>query len=170
MVVDGVIGLRAIRAIRDKDPAQFPTVPVYVLDYERRYELRYQSDIYQDLLLPSKLAGLLEHLHRTEQVRKVDIARYIGVSPATLRNYTGLWRLLQRGGLFAKIVELMDVDVIPSSNPYAWLRLTADGLRSQRLHVPWTHRGSAVATWSSTCAEASRSVTHPACERRAALD
>ena len=133
MVVDGVIRLRAIRAIRDKDPAQFPTVPVYVLNYERRYELRYQSDIYQDLL-PSKLAGVVEHLHRTEQVRKVDIARYIGVSPATLRNYTGLWRLLQRGGLFAKIVELMDVDVIPSSNPYAWLRLTADGLRSQRLH------------------------------------
>ena len=45
----------------------------------------------------------------------------------TLRNYTGLWRLLQRGGLFAKVVELMDVEVIPSSNPYAWLRLTPNG-------------------------------------------
>src|SRR5262249_44336865 len=99
-----------------------------VLDYDQRYELRYQSDVYQDLL-PSQLAGLVEHLHKTEHVRKLDIARYIGVSPATLRNYTGLWRLLQRGGLFAKVVELMDVDVIPSSNPYAWLRLTAAGLR-----------------------------------------
>ena len=98
------------------------------MDYDRRYELRYQTDIYQDLL-PSQLAGLVEHLHKTEHVRKADIARYIGVSPATLRNYTGLWRLLQRGGLFAKIVELMDVEVIPSSNPYAWLRLTATGLR-----------------------------------------
>src|SRR5258708_7562700 len=96
--------------------------------YDRRYELRYQTDIYQDLL-PSQLAGLVEHLHRTEHIRKADIARYIGVSPATLRNYTGLWRLLQRGGLFAKVVELMDVEVIPSSNPYAWLRLTATGLR-----------------------------------------
>jgi hypothetical protein len=37
--------------------------------------------------------------------------------------------LLQRGGLFAKIVDLMDVEVIPSSNPYAWLRLTPAGLR-----------------------------------------
>jgi len=127
LVIDGTMRLRAIRAIREKDPAQFPVVPAYVMDYERRYELRYQSDIYQDLL-PSQLAGLVEHLHKAEHVRKVDIARYIGVSPATLRNYTGLWRLLQRGGLFARIVELMDVDVIPSSNPYAWLRLTAEGL------------------------------------------
>ncbi|HUZ22183.1 MAG TPA: ParB/RepB/Spo0J family partition protein [Streptosporangiaceae bacterium] len=128
LVIDGTMRLRAIRAIREKDRAQFPTVSAYVMDYERRYELRYQSDIYQDLL-PSQLAGLVEHLHQAEHVRKVDIARYIGVSPATLRNYTGLWRLLHRGGLFAKIVELMDVGVIPASNPYAWLRLTAAGLR-----------------------------------------
>jgi len=63
-----------------------------------------------------------------ENILKSDIARYIGVSPATLRNYTGLWRLLQRGELFAKIVDLMDVEAIPSSNPYAWLRLTPAGL------------------------------------------
>jgi hypothetical protein len=110
------------------DGAMRLKVPAYVMDYDRRYELRYQTDIYQDLL-PSQLAGLVEHLHRTQHVRKIDIARYIGVSPATLRNYTGLWRLLQRAGLFAKIVDLMDVEVIPSSNPYAWLRLTASGLR-----------------------------------------
>jgi hypothetical protein len=120
--------LHAIRAIRDKDPSRFKTVAIYVLDYARRYEIRYQSDIYQDLL-PSQLATLDEHLHRTENVLKVDIARYIGVSPATLRNYTGLWRLLERGGLFARVVELMDVEVFPSSNPYAWLRLTDSGLR-----------------------------------------
>jgi len=72
----------------------------------------------------------VEHLHSAENVLKVDIARYIGVSPATLRNYTGLWRLMERGGLFAQVVELMDVDVFPSSNPYAWLRLTEEGLRT----------------------------------------
>src|SRR5256885_1865232 len=55
LVIDGTIRFRAIRAIRDKDPARFATVPAYVLDYQRRYELRYQSDIYQDLL-PSQLA------------------------------------------------------------------------------------------------------------------
>lgn len=128
LVVDGMMRLRAITAIRSSDASTFPTIPGYVVDYARRYELRYQTDIYQDLL-PSQLAALVEHLHEAEQVRKVDIARYIGVSPATLRNYTGLWRLLQRRGLFAKIVELMDVGVIPASNPYAWLRLTSDGLR-----------------------------------------
>ena len=128
LVIDGTMRLRAIRAIRDKDPSRFKTVAIYVLDYARRYEIRYQSDIYQDLL-PSQLATLVEHLHRTENVLKVDIARYIGVSPATLRNYTGLWRLLERGGLFARVVELMDVEVFPSSNPYAWLRLTDSGLR-----------------------------------------
>jgi hypothetical protein len=128
LVIDGTMRLRAVRAIRQQHPERFATVAAYLLDYERRFELRYQSDIYQDLL-PSQLAALVEHLHKTEHVRKVDIARYIGVSPATLRNYTGLWRLLQRGGLFAKIVELMDVQVIPASNPYAWLRLTASGLR-----------------------------------------
>lgn len=128
LVVDGMMRVRAIDAIREADAAAFRTVPVYVVDFERRYELRYQTDIYQDLL-PSQLAALVEHLHQTEHIRKIDIARYIGVSPPTLRNYTGLWRLLQRDGLFARIVELMDVDVIPASNPYAWLRLTAGGLR-----------------------------------------
>ena len=128
VVIDGMMRLRAVNAIREKQPDRFQAVAVYVFDYERRFEIRYQSDIYQDLL-PSQLAMLVEHLHRAEHVRKVDIARYIGVSPATLRNYTGLWRLLQRGGLFAKIVDLMDVEVIPSSNPYAWLRLTSAGLR-----------------------------------------
>ncbi|WP_349878823.1 ParB/RepB/Spo0J family partition protein [Micromonospora sp. HUAS YX12] len=128
LVVDGAMRLRAIRAIRDKDPDVFKTIPAYVTDYECRFEIRYQTDIYQDLL-PSQLAALVEHLHKAERVKKSDIARYIGVSPATLRNYTGLWRLLQRGGLFAKIVELMDVGVIPSSNPYAWLRLTGEGLK-----------------------------------------
>ncbi len=128
LVVDGAMRLRAIAAIRDTDPASFATVPAYVTEYARRYEIRYQTDIYQDLL-PSQLAALVEHLHKTERVRKADIARYIGVSPATLRNYTGLWRLLQRGGLFPRIVDLMDVGVVPSSNPYAWLRLTSPGLR-----------------------------------------
>jgi ParB-like nuclease domain len=128
LVIDGMMRLRAVRAIRTKQPERFQTIAAYVFDYGRRFEIRYQSDIYQDLL-PSQLAALVEHLHRAEHVRKIDIARYIGVSPATLRNYTGLWRLLQRGALFAQIVDLMDVEVIPSSNPYAWLRLTADGLR-----------------------------------------
>lgn len=128
LVVDGMLRLRAIQAIRRADDTAFVTVPAYVIDHDRRYELRYQTDIYQDLL-PSQLATLVEHLHQAEHVRKVDIARYIGVSPATLRNYTGLWRLIQRGALFTRIVDLMDVGVIPASNPYAWLRLTDDGLR-----------------------------------------
>lgn len=127
LVIDGALRLRAIHAIREKDPIRFQAVAAYLLDYDRRYEIRFQSDIYQDLL-PSQLATLVEHLHKSENVLKVDIARYIGVSPATLRNYTGLWRLLERGGLFARIVELMDVGVFPASNPYAWLRLTDEGL------------------------------------------
>ncbi len=127
VVIDGVIRLRAIQKLREKDESIFITVPAYVVDYKHRFEIRYQTDIYQDLL-PSQLATLVEHLHRTENVRKTDIARYIGVSPATLRNYTGLWRLTQRGGLFKRIVDLMDVGVIPASNPYAWLRLTDSGL------------------------------------------
>jgi ParB-like chromosome segregation protein Spo0J len=128
LVVDGMMRLRAITAIRAADSAAFPTVPAYVVDYARRYEIRFQTDIYQDLL-PSQLAALVEHLHKSEHVQKNEIARYIGVSPATLRNYTGLWRMLQRGGLLARLVELMDVDVMPASNPFAWLRLTAAGVR-----------------------------------------
>ncbi|HVV77261.1 MAG TPA: ParB N-terminal domain-containing protein [Mycobacteriales bacterium] len=146
VVIDGGIRLRAIRAIRANDPSRFETVSAYVLDYKRRYEIRYQSDIYQDLL-PSQLATLVEHLHKTEHVRKVDIARYIGVSPATLRNYTGLWRLIERGGLFAHIVELMDVGVLPASNPYAWLRLTDDGLRTVLQEKFAT--GSSIELWLS---------------------
>lgn len=130
LVVDGTMRLRAIAAIRERDASAFTTVQAYVTDYERRYEIRYQTDIYQDLL-PSQLATLVEHLHQTENVKKIDIARYIGVSPATLRNYTGLWRLIRRGGMFEQLVELMDVGVFPSSNPFAWLRLDpeADGPR-----------------------------------------
>ena len=144
LVIDGTLRLRAITALRKADPSLFPTIPAYVIDHERRFEIRFQTDIYQDLL-PSQLAALVEHLHKTEKVKKADIARYIGVSPATLRNYTGLWRLLQRGALFARVVDLMDVGVIPSSNPYAWLRLTSEGLRRVLLDsfsggepvVPW---------------------------------
>ncbi len=128
LVVDGTMRLKAVQTIREHEPNTFTTIPAYVVDYKQRFELRFQTDIYQDLL-PSQLAVLVEHLHEREHVRKVDIARYIGVSPPTLRNYTGLWRLLQRGGLFARIVDLMDLGVLPASNPYAWLRLTADGLR-----------------------------------------
>jgi hypothetical protein len=127
LVVDGTMRLRAIQRIREDDPERFETVPAFLTEYERRFEIRYQTDIYQDLL-PSQLASLVEHLHQSARVKKADIARYIGVSPATLRNYTGLWRLMQRGGLFARIVEMMDADLFPASNPYAWLRLTAKGL------------------------------------------
>lgn len=126
-VVDGVLRLRAIRSIRESDPSRFEEIPAYLVDHSQRFEIRYQSDVYQDLL-PSQLASLVEHLHRAEGIRKMDIARYIGVSPATLRNYTGLWRLLERGGMFSDIVQLMDVGVLPASNPYAWLRLTDQGL------------------------------------------
>jgi hypothetical protein len=153
VVIDGTMRLKAIAVIRKKDPAAFATIPAYVLEYDRRYELRYQTDIYQDLL-PSQLAGLVEHLHRTKHIRKIDIARYIGVSPATLRNYTGLWRLLQRGGLFAKIVDLMDVDVIPSSNPYAWLRLTATGLRHVLEHD--FSAGEVAESWIQRCVQDAR--------------
>jgi hypothetical protein len=128
MVVDGTMRLRAIESIRRDDPLAFPKVAAYVVDYEHRYEVRFQTDIYQDLL-PSQLANLVEHLHKTEGVMKIDIARYIGVSPATIRNYTGLSRLLERGGLFAQLVDLMDVGVVPASNPYAWLRLSDEGIR-----------------------------------------
>lgn len=128
LVVDGTMRLRAVHAIRKANPEAFAKIPAYVVDFKRRYELRYQTDIYQDLL-PSQLAILVEHLHQTEHVRKVDMARYIGVSARTLRNYTGLWRLLERRGLFAPLVKLMDVEVIPSSNPYAWLRLNHLGIR-----------------------------------------
>lgn len=128
LVVDGAIRLRAIRSIRELNPARFSHIPAYLVDYSRRFEVRYQTDIYQDLL-PSQLASLVEHLHETEKVKKADIARYIGVSPTTVRNYTGLWRLLKRGGLFPRIVDLMDAGVLPASNPYAWLRLTSDGLK-----------------------------------------
>lgn len=127
LIVDGMLRWRAIQAIRASDPSAFTEIPAYLVDHDRRYELRYQTDIYQDLL-PSQLATLVEFLHVSEQIKKVDIARYIGVSPATLRNYTGLWRLMEKGGFFARIVELMDVGVIPASNPYAWLRLTDAGI------------------------------------------
>jgi hypothetical protein len=136
LVVDGVIRLRAIQTLRATDPSRFTTLPAYIVDYTRRFELRYQTDIYQDLL-PSQLATLVEHLHAKENVRKVDIARYIGVSPPTLRNYTGLWRLMRRRGLFARIVALMDEGVFPASNPFAWLRLTDQGLR-QALETRFT--------------------------------
>jgi hypothetical protein len=128
VVVDGVMRVQAISSIRRDEPQRFKQVPAYVVPFDERYEIRFQTDIYQDLL-PSQLAALVEHLHEASQINKKEIARFIGVSGATLRNYTGLWRLIQRGGLFKQIVDLMDHGVLPASNPYAWLRLTAVGLR-----------------------------------------
>lgn len=153
VVIDGALRLRAIQSIREEDPTRFDAVPVYLLDYSLRYEIRFQSDVYQDLL-PSQLATLVEHLHKTENVLKLDIARFIGVSPATLRNYTGLWRLMERGGHFASIVELMDVGVFPSSNPFAWLRLTDEGL-NRALHEKFT-QGEDIETWIANAADAAR--------------
>lgn len=153
LVIDGALRLRAIRAIREKDATRFAKIPAYVLDYRKRYEIRYQSDIYQDLL-PSQLATLVEHLHKSENVLKVEIARYIGVSPATLRNYTGLWRLMERGGLFERVVELMDVEVLPSSNPYAWLRLTEDGL--EKVLIEQFSKGEDADEWITKMAAAAR--------------
>src|SRR4051794_18367696 len=57
LVIDGMLRLRAIQAIRQADAASFETVPAYVVDLALRYEIRYQTDIYQDLL-PSQLATL----------------------------------------------------------------------------------------------------------------
>jgi hypothetical protein len=128
LVIDGVLRLRAIQSLRSFDSSRFTRIPVYVMDFSQRFEIRFQSDIYQDLL-PSQLATLVEHLHVTEKIQKADIAKFIGVSSPTVRNYTGLWRMIQRGGLFARMVELMDLSVLPSSNPYAWLRLTTAGIR-----------------------------------------
>lgn len=128
LIIDGVLRWRAICGLRASDSTRFQRVPAYVYEFDKRYEIRFQSDIYQDLL-PSQLATLVEHLHQAEHISKSDIAQFIGVSTATLRNYTGLWRLVQRGGLFADVVALMDVGVLPASNPFAWLRLTKRGLR-----------------------------------------
>ncbi len=134
LIVDGVLRWRAISAIRAADPSRFETIPAYVVKHDRRYEIRYQTDIYQDLL-PSQLAELVEHLHQTDGIQKSQIAAYIGVSAPTLRNYTGLARLVERGGLFARVVELMDAGVVPASNPFAWLRLTEKGLRTALGHL-----------------------------------
>lgn len=129
ILVDGILRWRAIEAIRSDDESKFLTIPAYVVSHDKRHEIRFQTDIYQDLL-PSQLATLVEHLHQNDHIRKTQIAEYIGVSAPTLRNYTGLWRLIQRGGLFASVVDLMDAGVVPSSNPYAWLRLTEKGIRA----------------------------------------
>lgn len=153
LVIDGNLRLRAIQSIRAQDASRFQTVAAYVVGYDKRFEIRFQSDIYQDLL-PSQLATLVEHLHKAENILKVDIARYIGVSPPTLRNYTGLWRLMERGGLFARVVDLMDVSVFPSSNPYAWLRLTDDGLR--KVLVTQFSKRDDVETWAAEAVASAR--------------
>jgi hypothetical protein len=144
LVIDGGLRLQAIRELRKRDPTRFKRIAAYLYDYEQRFEIRYQSDIYQDLL-PSQLAQLVEHLHEAEHVKKLDIARYIGVSPATLRNYTGLARLIQRGGLFAQVVSLMDTEVFPSSNPFAWLRLSAKGIR--QVFEVFTSKNESAESW-----------------------
>lgn len=144
LIVDGVLRWRAICALREPQPGRFDRVPAYVFEFSSRYEIRFQSDIYQDLL-PSQLAALVEHLHQERRISKSDIAKFIGVSAATLRNYTGLWRLLQRGDLFAGVVKLMDVGILPSSNPFAWLRLTKHGLRS--VMETYLAQGVAAETW-----------------------
>jgi ParB-like chromosome segregation protein Spo0J len=134
VIVDGVLRWRVISAIRATDSSRFATIPAYVVKHEQRFEVRYQTDIYQDLL-PSQLAQLVEHLHQVDGIQKSQIAAYIGVSAPTLRNYTGLARLIERGGLFARVVEMMDVGVVPASNPFAWLRLTEKGLHEALSHI-----------------------------------
>jgi hypothetical protein len=128
VIVDGILRHEAICRIRETDRGAFNRIPAVVYPYEQRFEIRYQTDIYQDLM-PSQLAQLVEHLHAKEGVSKQEMAASLGIARPTLRNYTGLFRLASRGGISRSVVALMDVQVMPSSNPYAWLRLTTDGLR-----------------------------------------
>jgi hypothetical protein len=127
VIVDGVLRYEAIQRIRVDDTDAWRELPVLLFPYSRRYEVRFQTDIYQDLL-PSQLAGMVELLHSREDVAKREIAASLGVAPATLRNYTGLWRLSCRGEASKAVVELMDAGVLPASNPFAWLRLTETGV------------------------------------------
>jgi hypothetical protein len=156
LLVDGVLRLRAILDIRKTEGDRFVTIPAYVVDFSKRFEVRYQTDIYQDLL-PSQLANLVEYLHEHEHVSKSSIAQFIGVSPTTLRNYTGLWRLVQRQGLFADVVDLMDLGIIPASNPYAWLRLTDLGIRTV-IEVNFS-KGSPAEEWINDLKQSSASVS-----------
>src|SRR5687768_497429 len=50
VVIDGAMRLRSMQLIQESDRTRFPVVPVYVFDYSQRYEIRFQTDIYQDLL------------------------------------------------------------------------------------------------------------------------
>src|SRR5262245_50462109 len=50
VIIDGMLRWRAIEAIRAVDAARFTRIPAYLLAHDRRYEIRYQTDIYQDLL------------------------------------------------------------------------------------------------------------------------
>src|ERR1700732_4003268 len=54
LVVDGALRGRTIDRIIESRPDAFPTIPAYLVDYSQRFEVRYQTDIYQDLL-PSQL-------------------------------------------------------------------------------------------------------------------
>ena len=103
VVIDGMMRLRAITAIRESHPEHSRRSPF--MSSTMSGDSRSDTSRTFPGFAPSQLAILVEHLHRAENVRKVDIARYIGVSPTTLRNYTGLWRLMQRGSLFARAVS-----------------------------------------------------------------
>src|SRR5690349_13663323 len=50
LVIDGALRLRAVESIRKSDPTRFETLSAYLRHYNLRYEIRFQSDIYQDLL------------------------------------------------------------------------------------------------------------------------
>src|SRR5262245_28318995 len=69
VVIDGILRHEAIGRIRDTDPSYLTMVPVIIYPHDQRFEIRYQTDIYQDLL-PSQLAELVEHLHMAEGVTK----------------------------------------------------------------------------------------------------
>src|SRR5262245_31784875 len=46
LIIDGVIRFRALEKIRSSKASAFAKVPVYVVDYARRFEIRYQTDVY----------------------------------------------------------------------------------------------------------------------------
>ncbi len=58
LVVDGNMRLRAITALRSSNADLFRRVPAYITGHAQRFEIRYQTDICQDLL-PSQLAALV---------------------------------------------------------------------------------------------------------------
>jgi hypothetical protein len=144
VVIDGIMRLNAIAEIRATDPTAFATIPAYVVEYGRRFEIRYQTDIYQDLHYGADMPWTARHIRTVLGRQEAP-----DPAPALLHAVNPSWSLLERQQppqSRSWLSALSPQSILGSTQPYPYVlctgsEVTGDGLSCDEFPFASTYQG-----------------------------